>query len=331
MFLHLPFETRHVRAAFTLVELLVVITIIGILIALLLPAVQAAREAARRMQCGNNFRQVGVAMHSYHATIGSFPPGTITWRGIPPNGSPPSGGCMPSPDDRTQYDGWGWGALILPYMEQQATYDSFDFTGDLNGYSSPGNPGNLIAAAQRISAYQCPSDPQNSELVAYCGEPSYPGHSPNKDEDVAMTNMLGVCDSVSTYCNSGGTSRKQFIEADGMMAAIQPCTIAQVRDGASNTLMIGESTGGGPGSHEGLPWLNFDVFTTANGINASTTVPGGATAFSWINTGFSSYHSGGCNFLLGDGSVSFLSQNIDAGLLAQITTRDGGEPVGGGF
>ena len=97
--------SRPVRG-FTLVELLVVITIIGMLIALLLPAVQAAREAARQMQCSNNLKQIGLALHNYHAMLGSFPPGYISTVG--PNGVA---------DD--QGPGWGWAAMVLPYLEQE--------------------------------------------------------------------------------------------------------------------------------------------------------------------------------------------------------------------
>jgi prepilin-type processing-associated H-X9-DG protein len=95
--------------------------------------------------------------------------------------------------------------------------------------------------------------------------------------------------------------------------------------------MIGEITGGSLGSHLGRPWADFGVFSTESGINGLYTLPGGATTFSWMQSGFSSYHPGGCHFLLADGSVQFHSQNIDANLLAYLTTRAGNEPVTGGF
>jgi prepilin-type processing-associated H-X9-DG protein len=297
------------------VELLVVITIIGILVALLLPAVQAAREAARRMQCTNNFKQVGVAMHNYHATKGCFPPGTMTWYN-------PKSPCMPPPKGRAYYFGWGWGAMILPYMEQQAVYDGIDFNGDLNDYSSPGNPKNLIMSATVLPGFMCPTDPQYGELLSYVGgSTSHPGHSANPLEDVGMSNMAGVCDSWAIMC--GGYDMKQLSEADGTMATAQPSAIAELRDGTSNTVLIGECTGGGPGSHEGFYWQNFAIITTRNGINASTTMPGGAPAYDWQNTGPSSYHPGGCNFLIADGSAQFLSQNIAQTVLAALTTRNG--------
>jgi prepilin-type N-terminal cleavage/methylation domain-containing protein/prepilin-type processing-associated H-X9-DG protein len=316
-------------SGFTLVELLVVITIIGILIALLLPAVQAAREAARRMQCANNFKQVGVAMHNYAAATGTFPPGMLFWWNR-------TGGCSAPPPGKPEYFGWGWAAFLLPYIEQQGIYDQFKFQGDMDTYNSPGNPNsttlsgrNLPLGETRLTGYLCPSDSQQGELMNYTYS-TYAGHSAKPEEDLATTNMAGVCDSRSTYCNTGG-SFKSLSEADGVMATIESCAVAKVTDGLSNTLLVGEITGGPVGSNAGRPWVNYNLWNTADGINGPYTLPGGATSFSWTATGFSSYHPGGCHFLLGDGSVQFFSQNIDAATLAKLTTRAGGEIITGAF
>jgi len=132
------------RAGFTLVELLVVIAIIGILVALLLPAVQAAREAARRMQCGNNLKQIGIALHNYHDTYKALPPGWLTKRSNPTT-------CLPNENF------WHWGALILPFMEQQPLHQLLN-VGNISLTQAGNTPAILAAMQQPIAGYRCPSD-----------------------------------------------------------------------------------------------------------------------------------------------------------------------------
>jgi len=314
---------------FTLVELLVVITIIGILIALLLPAVQAAREAARRMQCANGFRQVGIAMHNYHAAHNSFPPGLL----MGTRGTPAACGVLM---DR-YYAGFSWSVFILPYIEQQQVYDMVDFIqGDSSSghgfsYFEPENPvdpskNTRKAAETPIAAYLCPSDPQGGELVSCCS-----WDSPNTAEDVRQTNMVGVADSQEFTCDGGNYWPLQFHLADGMMAERQPCRVADVTDGTSNTLMIGEVTGGGRGSHLSRFWISWNIGDTANGINGPFTVPGGGTLTYHHSTDVSSFHPGGCHFVFGAGSVHFLAETIDWETLAALTTRAEGDIVSGGY
>ena len=300
---------RSRRVAFTLVELLVVITIIGILIALLLPAVQAAREAARRMQCGNNFKQVGVALHNYHAAHECFPPGWIRLDA----GEPAACG----PTTTSSYNGWGWGCFILPYMEQEGIYSMIDFGAAGAWYGPPAQ--NLAASQTKISGYLCPSDVQEGELVLVY-DTQVPSAAPRQ------TNMTGVSDSVTWSCPDpvAGPWGKQYPVCNGVFGERRGCQISEIRDGTSNTLMVGENTGGGKGTNLGYFWASWDVADTSNGINGFLSVPGGGK---WTtagqNAGFSSWHSGGCNFLLCDGSVSFVSQNIGTASLAALTTRDG--------
>lgn len=293
---------------FTLVELLVVITIIGILIALLLPAVQAAREAARRLQCANNFKQVGLAMHNYHVAHKTFPPGQIAanW--------------------------FAWGSFILPYLEQSAVHDKLTFKASGSYYFT--NDGTREAASMRIPSYLCPSDPQGGELVRCCSG----GNSPqgtDENEDVRQTNMAGVTDSEDWTTN--GVRPRTLDQADGVMAADEPCRIEDIRDGTSNTLLIGEVTGAGPATYDGHFWVAWNLLDTRDGINGAFTVPGGIwpgtppvtmTYFGMRDTGFSSFHPGGCHFLLADGSAQFLSENIAQETLVNLTTRVGGEVVG---
>lgn len=315
---------RGVRSplrGFTLVELLVVITIIGILIALLLPAVQAAREAARGIQCANNFKQVGVAMHNYHAACETFPPGEIHWDPVQGADCGPAGGSG-------RYNGFGWGAFVLPALDQQNVYDQFDFNGQVDAAFA----GNFSNSATRIAAYLCPSDPQQGELVFYTMRGS---NGPTPDEDVRQTNMAGVADSIDWTCDS--LYPKQLGRVDGMMGERHGCSIAEVRDGTSNTFMIAEVTGGGPGSHRAHYWVTSDVVDTADGINGPNTIPGGGVfppddssgIRGYRGTGPSSFHPGGCYFLFADGSVHFLSENLSSDVIKSLTTRASGDIVAG--
>ena len=313
---------RQSRHGFTLVELLAVIAIIGVLIALLLPAVQSAREAARRIQCANNFRQVGVAMHNYHATFQCFPPGSTWYKGVQP------ASCGPIPL-AISYRGWGWGTFILPFVEQTQVYDMIDFkVGGHYYYESQNGCLNQAAAATRIPVFECPSDPQAGELVA-CSSAFQTGSDP--DEDLPLSNMAGIADSYEHTCD--GTYAIHFRLADGVMANLGACKARDISDGTGNTLMIGEVTGGGRGSFKGHFWVTRAIMDTGDGINGPTTLTGGLPAedYSRSDVGPSSYHPGGCHFLLADGSVHFLAENIAYETLAALATRGGAETISEAF
>ena len=300
---------------FTLVELLVVIAIIAILIALLLPAVQAAREAARRTHCTNNFKQVGIALHNYHSALGRFPPSEVyvDWR-CPDQAYLGSGEF---------YNGGSWAGLILPYLEQSTVYDAWDFSNvtTQNGiYDCVHN----FVAQQRVAAYLCPSDPQDEYIrwgTNWCpdGKPKW---------DLYMTNMTAVADSQNTWSDPWACPR---LDGDGVMFCLSGVRVVEIFDGSSNTLITGEVTGGEPGSHIAHPWATKNQFDTALGINGPNTIPGDGTfvyaAFSDGQKPLSSYHPGGCHFGFADGSSHFVSENIDAVVLAGLTTRQGGESV----
>ncbi len=294
-------DTSHrFRRGFTLIELLVVITIIGILVALLLPAVQAAREAARRAQCVNNFKQIGVGMHNYHSARNCFPPGLIY--------SNPYG--TPYPPGYTQlYEGPPWGFFILPYIEQAQVYDQY-VPVQLGVWDSS----NLRVGAHRIPAYCCPSDPQDESYP-----PSYP---------FWKTNAAGVADSYSAWGPAPYDFQQNPVyHGDGMLMDLKVIRIADVADGTSNTLFAGEVTGGGPGtgaSWQIWTWIGFNIMSTHFGINGAGTIPGDGTwGYGSYEVGFSSYHAGGCHFLMVDGSAHYVSQNIDQNLLTALTTRNG--------
>lgn len=307
---------------FTLVELLVVITIIGILIALLLPAVQAAREAARRAQCANNFHQVAVALHNYEANVGCFPPGYMAW------GQSSHVDCGPIPaGGPTQYYGPGWIAFITPQMEQQAIWDMFDFS--KRSYERP----NFTAAGLVIPTLLCPDDEGNKDLIAFTTAGGQNGDDP--DEDVGQTNIAGVSDTTDYTCDD--VWALTFGKNDGMFGGRGCCKIADVKDGLSHTLMLLEVTGGGPRTFKGFSWVGQSIVDVLDGINGVNTLPGGGVladesgSIIWGSrlAGPSSWHPGGCNTALGDASVQFLSEDIDQSILNALTTRAGGEIIDG--
>ncbi len=280
------------RLGFTLIELLVVIAIIAILIALLLPAVQQAREAARRSSCKNNLKQIGLAMHNYHDVYGSLPMGT-----------------------NPQF--YGPFVAILPHLDQDNLQDLYNF--DLY-YTEPEN---LDAINQTLSIYLCPS------MTLRRGVPDLPCDEPGGP---------------SSYGASLGTSSTA---EDGLFAgyagfsAPRPIKFRDILDGMTNTLMIGEwnyqledyiwssfscpsdpSKNGQPrwGSHRWAPgYPGVSLGETSGDFNVNLNANRGT---------WRSDHPGGAQFTLGDGSVRFVSENIDAGLLDALATRAGGEVVG---
>ncbi len=312
-------------AAFTLVELLVVITIIGILIALLLPAVQAAREVARQTQCSNNLHQISLAIHNYEMQNGAYPPGSTNygWVDVAQN---PDCGPLP-PGTIGMHNGLGWAAVLLTQMEQAGIYEQFDFT--KTTYQLP----NFTYISIDIPLYRCPSDNDSRELIATTG---YLQTGPHPDEDAAQMNYAAVSDSLDWTCDKDGLWAKIFGKTNGMWGSIYSCRPKDVSDGLSHTLMLIEVTGGGAGSHRGFSWCGQGQVDTYEGINGPHTLPGGLTPdnsgsqpYGARFSGPSSWHPDGCHAALGDASVHFLSENIDAAVLAALTTRAGGEVIDG--
>lgn len=299
------------RRAFTLVELLVVIAIIGVLVALLLPAVQAAREAARRTQCKNNLKQIAIAIHNYHDTMRLFPPGYISSNpGIPNNTSwCRSGGVQRAP----------WTVLILPYTEQSNLHSQFNFNVAFqNASNQMDGPNDAVLVPMPM--YQCPSDVR-IEIAA--GET-------NKTQKRYWSSYFGVQGGGSAPdCGNSGCSaaNERGMYVTGMLFAGSKLGFQNVLDGSANVFLIGESrygsaSWGASAKQDSCAYAR----NLAGAQDAINLYPGKGVHDS---RGFSSDHPGGCDFSMVDGSVHFVSQNIDLTIYRQLGRRDDGFPAGG--
>jgi prepilin-type N-terminal cleavage/methylation domain-containing protein/prepilin-type processing-associated H-X9-DG protein len=302
------------RRAFTLVELLVVIAIIGVLVALLLPAVQTARESARRMSCSNQLKQFGLAIHNYHDVHQVFPISIAYNR------------AGPRPTD--QPNGKGWIVSILPHLEQQALFNDFQpgFNGAFNVSAGTGfgNPAIRQAMKTTIKVIQCPSDGQSKRVINNHSELT-------AAIETAVTNYKGVLgdyrlgDAASIHQGTEPDCHNAVAECNGIFFRnnyqyqIRPSTIT---DGTANTLMVGEDV---PMQNlrSGAYFTNGDWCSCHGPINFFVTPP---TPGAWQNVmTFRSRHPSGAQFVMADGSVHFVAQNISHPLYRALCTRDGGE------
>lgn len=341
------------RYGFTLVELLVVIAIIGILVALLLPAVQAAREAARRSQCQNNFKQVGIALQNYVNTNTVFPSGTIYSMsaakskcvGVPSYVA--NGVTVPS------YEGFGWGAFLLPYLEEQSVYDMIDFSYK-SGEPQPvwkdkawaGHDSSWEAEGKLVATFICPSEVNEQGWVDCCsarGQFSPPGV--NDPYDWRLSNMAGIADSIDAFC----FLYQPVHNGKGTMYNFSRVGPKKITDGLSQTAIVGEATSGrgldldGQEVWVGETWVTRSVADMHNGINGPGSLPGGRDdAIDPFDgdggnrhdeyhreNGFSSYHPGGAHFGFADGSVQFLNEDTNQLVLYARATRADGEVITG--
>jgi prepilin-type N-terminal cleavage/methylation domain-containing protein/prepilin-type processing-associated H-X9-DG protein len=280
---------------FTLVELLVVITIIGILIALLLPAVQAAREAARRMGCSNNMHQMGIGLHNYHAGNNTFPPGYLTG---------------------DTWAGFGWMAVILPYMEGQNISDQIQF----NALKGSSDPANQVIMKTYIPTYLCPSLQPPTKFVEVSG-------SISGLQDGATSHYAGIFTDWCPweYGYHDPETRQGFGSGCLVWNRIHP--VGDIKDGTSQTLMATErlapyppddpwyQEAAAPEGVLGSPWIKSGSVKTEVGINQKA-------GLYYKYPGPWSAHPGGVNFLFADGHVEFLSENIRQDILRSLTTRD---------
>jgi prepilin-type N-terminal cleavage/methylation domain-containing protein/prepilin-type processing-associated H-X9-DG protein len=308
---HHTSSCRPCRHAFTLVELLVSIAIIGMLIALLLPAVQAAREAARRTQCVNHLKQISLACHQHHDTYGVFPPGVVLAPFTVPQGNVVQGGH-------------GYAAFLLPYLEQQALASIYRWDKRCQG------PENQPVATYELKVMQCPSaesdrwvtaveDPMN---YSYGGKGACGDYTGVREIDVSLVD-LGLVDRAAQY--------------EGVLAKDHLTRFAEITDGAAQTILVTECAGRPklwragrpvPGIYaSGGAWISgnliFGLGSTPDGI----TQPGPCAINCTNDREVYSFHPGGANSAFADGSVHFLYANIDIRIFARLATRAGGEVV----
>jgi len=296
------------RRGFTLVELLVVIAIIGILIALLLPAVQAAREAARRLQCANHLKQLGLALHNYHTAHQTLPPGGVTSNGL------------------------SYVVMLLPYLEQKSLYDQFNFDAGQwwivpNGSSSESN-GKIEHSLNKLPMIQCPSSNEERSNLTNYGEripPNENGVDPFTTHYYGIAGPLGTNPTTGDEYKSEGATTFGVQATEGVLYKDSRVRFEHIKDGTSNTFALGEISWHGYRAYR--TWIRG---STLNGEamgsckNVRSPINAGLT-YSFNDGTFGSQHPGGTQFALCDGSVTFVSESVDHAILLSTASRNGGE------
>lgn len=306
----------HRLKGFTLIELLVVISIIAVLVGLLLPAVQQAREAARRSSCKNKLKQLVLALHNYHETHSLFPPATLS-NGLTRNATNTCGGVTnlrPGPP---------WSVHLLPFLDDGARYNSFNFSEPFTAAdNAPGSITNDAAWQLSNNKFQCPSDPNSGPAV-------------NNSNYLAVQG--GGAQDSDAWCL---TAAANYFFDNGILYHNSSTRFRDITDGSSTTYLVGEtrymptSTGRSDSRHYG--WSSAASQSSAsstrpalsaaamNGINTRAKSGGDADMFNRFSILFGSFHVGGCHMALGDGSVRFTSENVDLNSYRYAAQRSDG-------
>ena len=318
------------RSGFTLIELLVVIAIIAVLIALLLPAVQQAREAARRTQCKNLMKQLGLALHNHHDVFLRFPAGAQEdVYLVPKNPASPA----------TTIRGTSWIVFILPYIDQAALYSKYDFAQAHNSVANGAFGGSKI-----VTAIYCPSGPAprayldpNANMTTNPSTHYYgvmgPGGPTNPT--VVAYNGINYSYTVGNPVTNGsyGTDGVlgQYRDTPGSITTEFFTGTRDITDGTTNTLMLAELSKTLPSGVSNLyrSWIRGN--NGGSGATKNVTNPINSTYYNGSNNfndiSFASNHTGGCHFTLGDGSVRFVSENIDLSLYKALASRKSSEVI----
>lgn len=356
-------DTLRSRSGFTLVELLVVIAIIGILIGMLLPAVQQVREAARRVTCANNMRQLGLAMHNYESALGHFPPGFTSTPSR--DGTAPSGVHI-DPTTWNAAPGWGWGAHLLPFIEGNNIHDQIDFESPIWDSSHR----DIIQS--QLPVLLCPSSSGDQDPFTVVDESNAP-YSPDGVASIVLgrSNYVASHGQESAWGSEAGADRSGEVftniysfttksvsingdvsrVADGPFYRNSKTTMAEVRDGTTNSIFLGEHSS----RLSDKTWVGVVPGATVhpkfsspeNGPDGAATLvlyhmgPSGGeldiTGFPIIHpVNFPTFHvgqmfaehPGGGNVCMGDGSVQFISETVGLLTWAELSSIDEGEVIG---
>jgi len=299
------------RSGFTLIELLVVIAIIGTLVALLLPAVQAAREAARRTQCKNNLKQMGLALHNYHDVLRCFPPGYIA-------GSEHITSTTP---------GWSWAVMIMPYLELSNASHTLDTLLPIE------DPANTAGAIQRLPVFLCPSDIYPDSPFALTSDPA----------NSVVVIQTTPCSYAGCVGNDSAEVDNNLVPWNGVLYRNSQISVDDITDGTSSTIVIGERAWAQTrGTWVGAPQGSIIRAGSMNPFSAATATSAvGILAHAhWINNkvdsdggldDYASLHPGGAHFLFADGSVRFLQDVTTPGgwetTFQAMGTRNGREAI----
>jgi len=348
---------RRIRRGhgFALVELLVVVAVIGVLVALTFPAIQAAREAARRVQCRNHLRQISLALHSYAASHGAFPPGAIL-AGYPATGTGSYNQLFEATSTSSGRHGTSWMLQVLPFMEQQALYDRWDFAKNVLA--------NEVVAATDISTFYCPSrrntvrsEDQTLMFPYWAGWGTMTGWSRGGNDYAACMGAQNAFTNPTTgnpsrrFCGPdyvydqppGGMTTLsisgQVIWTCGVFVPNRATRLNDVNDGLSHTLLTGEvprdvSADDGD-EYRGPCHTHIDGWAAAGSNTLFDTAREGSTndlgQRGGCNNGYfesaGSDHPGGAHFGMADGAVTWLSDDIDSALYANLGSMGDGEIV----
>ena len=303
------------RRAFTLVELLVAIAIIGVLIGLLLPAVQSAREAARRISCTNNLKQIGLAIHNHaHARREQFPEGWLST----PRPTPPATSYPFNNAEATTGLGWGWASRILPHMEETTLGNTV--VGNVQSQTA------ILSATDTheavVRSFLCPSDPKNSDPHCHL-------HDDNDDElgDFSRSNYPGMW-------GSTGIEDADLFAGNGIFFANSRVQFRNVTDGLSKTIMVGERDARDVKMHNhGVEQFDSLWIGMVEGAEDAAIRIVGTGEHMFNNADgheedFRSRHPNGINVVFADGHVEFLQGTLDEAVFQRMSTRAGGEVIG---